>query len=124
METIDTPYIARRTYNYWNHKGRYQKLADALHERVPVSGPVDNPRRNKALERYRKACCAYYDLFNNGGGNRAQTIRRYFPGALRLSQCGTGGQIFYATEEPMDRIILEAALEQGLITDINNAPEG
>ena len=127
METTNTqstPHIARRTFNYWNGNGRYQSLADALHKRVPSEGAVENPNRNKALERYRKAVNAYYDLYNNGGLNRPQAINAYFKGALRLARAESWGQVPYATEAPMDRIILEAALEQGLITDINNAPEG
>lgn len=122
--TTDTPHIARRPYSYWNKCGRYQSLADALHKRVPRYGPVESPNRNKALERYRKACCAYYDLYNNGGINRPQAINAYFKGALRLARSWSWGQVPYATEAPMDRIILAAALEQGLIDDINNAPEG
>lgn len=122
--TTDTPHIARRPYSYWNDCGRYQKLADALQELVPPEGPVASPNRNKALERYRKAVNAYYDLYNNGGCNRPQAINAYFKGALRLARSWSWGQVPYATEAPMDRIILAAALEQGLIDNINNAQEG
>lgn len=113
---------------YWDNTGRYQDLALALQKLVPASGPVEKYWKNKELERFRKASCAYYDTFNNGGCNRMKSISRFF-GAdvtswLRLMWSnrkhfnGLNGwdKIHKYTEPKMDEIILAAAREQGLLT--------
>ena len=95
---------------YWNGNGTYQALNDKLRTLIPHEGPV--PTGSPKLEKLRVAGNCYYDLFNNGLGNRAAEFRRVF---------GFGGK--YITEngfyEPkleamMDDIILAAGLEQGL----------
>jgi hypothetical protein len=85
--------------NYWNNTGRFQSLANDLEKLIPSAGPVENARQNPKLERLRKIVNAYYDLLNNGGGNRS-------------SWC----QVYARTEPVLDNAILDAALEQGLIS--------
>ncbi len=103
---------------YWDGKGEHQALYDELNKRIPAMGSVEDSRgANRRLEKLRVAANCYYDLFNNGLGNRAAEFRRVF---------GFGGSViaknnFSATlhesvelERKMDEIILLAALEQGL----------
>lgn len=111
---------------YWNRTGRYENAAKALHEMIPASGPVLNPRANPMLERFRKAVNCYYDLYNNGLCNRAASFSRLF--GLKVSEYRfrrlRGGwhidQHLYAAVEPrMDAIVRAAADEQGLTHLIN-----
>lgn len=102
---------------YWDNKGRYQALLDKLNKLVPVSGPVPDPKKNKNLERFRKASNAYYDIFNNGAYNRGRSIARIFRINLsRFKNCKghiTDWDGIHKVVEPvMDQIVLDAALEQ------------
>lgn len=103
--------------NYWNGNGKYQTLADQLLELVPANGQVDKPKQNPALEKFRLYTNAYYDLFNNGGWNRARDIYRWFPGAMSLAKKNRWDDIYGITEPRIDKIILAAAREQGLIKE-------
>lgn len=114
--------------NYWGHNGTFQTLADQLEKLIPVEGAVEAPRgKNKRLEKFRQAANAYYDIFNNGGCNRGPLIRRIFDisvGAYRYGSRGRRGVmttnwngIHRAVEPIMDEIVLDAAVEQGLITE-------
>ena len=109
---------------YWNRTGNHQDLVEKLQALVPMSGSVEKPWKNKALERFRKASNAYYDIFNNGGCNRGRAIGKYFEGAMYYLSRHYGvynfgrvnwERIHMITEPKMDAIILEAAKEQGLI---------
>ena len=60
--------------SYRNANGTYQLQADFLSDRVPFTGTCSN----RHLERFRKASNAYYDVFNNGGGNRNASIGQFF----------------------------------------------
>lgn len=107
---------------YWDSTGRHQKLAEELRKLIPAAGPVENARKNPKLERFRKVANAYYDLFNNGGGNRKQACRAYFG----VDRYGVSARLhvrwsdykaaFQLTEPVLDNAILDAALEQGLIS--------
>lgn len=101
---------------YWDGEGKHQDLADKLKKLIPISGSVDSPHTNRALEKFRKASNCYYDLFNNGLCNRAAEFRRVF---------GFGGTSIaerYSNTDPkmiqlemmMDSIILAAAEEQNI----------
>lgn len=104
---------------YWNGKGKFQKLADILKEKIPVMGSVDNPRStNKKLEQYRNAANAYYDVYNNGGINREYHIKKFF--GIPASDIQKHFHHSYGLpeymkgliERGMDKVILEAAEEQ------------
>lgn len=111
--------------NYWGNNGTFQTLADQLEKLIPVEGAVEAPRgKNKRLEKFRQAANAYYDIFNNGGCNRGPLIRRIFNigvGAFRYGRGRhqhTNWNAIHRTIEPiMDEIVLDAAVEQGLITE-------
>ncbi len=93
-------------------------MVDALNALVPPSGSVTNKSRNRALETFRIASNAYYDLYNNGLGNRARSFSRVF--GLRVNDYMLGfadpsNRLFQVTEPRMDDIIYAAAKEQGII---------
>jgi hypothetical protein len=101
---------------YWNNKGKYEELCTKLDKLIPDEGEVADSKTNNCLEKYRRACNAYYDLFNNGLCNRADEFRTVF---------GFGGTWIAKTDFPyceklerkMDEIILLAGKEQGLVTE-------
>lgn len=109
---------------YWNEQGTYQTIAEALQGLVPAIGEVpEGKTTNKALERFRRAQNCYYDLYNNGLGNRAREFSTLFkiPGVPReikqnyrtnfLVSSMTEGAI----EKKMDGFILDAYREQVLL---------
>ena len=63
---------------YWNHNGKHEALAAQLQALIPSEGQVVSPRKNKKLEKFRKAVNCYYDLYNNGLGNRANSFAKVF----------------------------------------------
>ena len=104
---------------YWGNTGTHQALADALQKLVPASGGLDKPRsKNKELERFRRAANAYYDIFNNGGMNRAPLIRSIFGISVssyrRWDRQIDWNRIHVVIEPILDGIILAAAKEQGI----------
>ena len=125
-------------FSYWNSNGKYQHLAGELHKLVPAAGqvrnpeqnPVRNPEQNPALERFRLYANAYYDIFINGGWNYPKVnhfltdpkdIYRWFPGAMSRAKKGRWDAVCIVTESRMDKVILAAAREQGLINNVEAA---
>lgn len=107
--------------SYWNNNGKYQHLAGELQKLIPIAGEVENHKQNPALEKFRKYSNAYYDLFNNGGGNRRQAVQAYFPRAYqKANECNYRG-VYAITEPRMDEVILAAAREQGLLDNAEAA---
>ena len=99
---------------YWNRKGTHQNLVKQLNELVPAMGEIQG-KQNKALEKFRKASNAYYDIFNNGGCNRAAEIRGIFKFGMTTMRTGktfNWNAIHERVEPIMDKIILAAAAEQ------------
>ena len=70
--------------SYWSGEGKYQKQYEELQKLIPREGAIEKGmcKHTVSLERFRKACNSYYDVFNNGGGNRDASTARFFPGAL------------------------------------------
>lgn len=110
---------------YWNHTGTHQELAVKLQSMIPFSGKVEDFRKNKKLEKFRKAVNCYYDLYNNGLGNRARSFAKiigipagqykYDRYARQAYGCAFADVLYTKTEAVMDEIILDAAREQGLV---------
>ena len=110
---------------YWNNNGTYQELVVKLQSMIPAMGEVNEPRKNKKLEKFRKAVNCYYDLYNNGLCNRAQSFAKVigipagqykYDEYSRRAYGSTFSKTLYTkTEAVMDEIILEAAREQGLV---------
>ena len=99
---------------YWGNTGLYQDMCTKLEELVPLEGPIEGTK-NKKLEKFRRASNCYYDIFNNGGGNRNRETSRVFPGALRefnRRYSVNWDAIYNITEPVMDKIICEAFAEQ------------
>lgn len=113
---------------YWNDKGTYPEAIVKLQEKIPTSGPVVNPYKNKALERFRKAQNAYYRLYNDGEFNTGvgnmfgikyisqfHTREYYADDKGRLqSYLDWAESLYDEVEKGMDRIIEAAAKEQGI----------
>lgn len=108
---------------YWHKTGKHQELADQLFRLIPHSGECEDKRgSNRRLEKFRKAGNCYYDLYNNGLGNRAQEFRSVFGfggvGRFAYGSAASNRHFDLTCErvEPiMDDIIIAAAKEQGLI---------
>lgn len=87
--------------SYWGGNGKHQAKADLLQKLIPTSGAVTPP----ALDSFRRAGNAYYDLYNNGLCNRADEFRQVF---------GFGGTTADAAriEARTDALVLAAWDEQ------------
>jgi len=99
--------------SYANGSGQYQELADRLQKLVPAQGSI---KSNPTLERFRIACNNYYDVCNNGGGNRGRSIGKMFPGVmshiderLRFRSTPNWDAVLEMMDGKMDEIILAAA---------------
>jgi hypothetical protein len=110
---------------YFSDRGRYNILNAKLWKLIPQYGSVKNPRINKHLEKYRKACAVYYDLWNNGLGNRASEFRKvmdikssdysYWQYSGRGSFKKFNNELYVLAEAKMDELIIRAAIEQGIL---------
>jgi len=101
--------------NYWEGTGKYEKLSSELDALLPVKGSVDKPEQNPKLEKYRKMNNAYYDLYANGGGNSSRKTSYYFPKTITHARNGDWDLCKIITEPLINKAIIMAALEQGLI---------
>lgn len=111
---------------YWDGYGTHQELVKKLNELIPVMGEIKGSK-NVNLERFRKAQNAYYDIFNNGGMNRGHSISKFFGSGVTyylrqnrkdyhfFNSIKGWNRIHELTEPKMDKLILAAAREQGLI---------
>ena len=106
--------------SYWSGKGKYQKQYDELQKLIPREGPVENGmcKHKISLERLRKAGNSYYDVFNNGGGNRDASTVKFFPGVLSeiRESWARGVKVNWSyigrlCDEKMDEIIAEAYIK-------------
>ena len=103
---------------YWNRNGKHEELAQKLQALIPHEGQVANPRKNKKLEKFRKAVNCYYDLYNNGLCNRASSFAKVFGLPAREYRLigkflRYDASLYADTEQVMDKIVYEAAVEQG-----------
>ena len=103
--------------SYWNSEGTYQTQYEELWNLVPKEGEVKKGmcKHVFSLERFRKACNSYYDVFNNGGGNRDASTAKFFPGVLYSLQYSRKSgynvdweYVHRICDEKMDKIIREA----------------
>ena len=106
--------------SYWSGEGKYQKQYDELQKLIPREGSVEKGmcKHKISLERLRRACNAYYDVFNNGGGNRDRSIAKFFPGVLSEIRFAWKHQytpnwdyIHRVCDEKMDEVIVEAYIK-------------
>lgn len=102
---------------YWNHNGKHQNKVTMLERLIPDSGSVPDPRKNPKLERFRKACNCYHDLYNNGLCNAMSEFRKVFGIAAshyRLRRYEFSQTLYDLVEKTMDEIIVEAFEEQSV----------
>jgi len=106
--------------SYWSGEGKYQKQYNELQKLIPREGVVEKGmcKHTVSLERLRRACNAYYDVFNNGGGNRDRSIARFFPGVLseireswKYGYSINWDYIHRVCDETMDEVIVEAYIK-------------
>ena len=94
-------------------------VVDALDELIPAYGSVKNINKNRCLERFRTAQNVVYDIFNNGLMNKGKQLK-----VLKLKMydlplpnewfAGDWDRIKEIVEPRMEKIILDAAKEQGI----------
>jgi hypothetical protein len=104
----------------WNRNSPLSPIVDKIEALIPSSGSVDNPRKNRALEKFRKAANCYCDLYNNGLMNRASEFRTVFGIAstnyiihTRLGRRYTE-EMYAAIEIKMNEFIRAVVIEQGI----------
>ena len=124
---------------YWNDEGRYQDLYNELQDFIPGMGSVldvENERRIRMklpsnspklgrkgkfyhLEARRLGVNQYYDLYNNGLGNRYHGFKKRF-GVGSYQAVNDIGDARKTIDTVMDSLILNAAKEIGLdVMDIS-----
>ena len=108
--------------SFWNNESELRDLSGQLAKLVPATGPVSNPRKNRALEKFRRAANCYYDLYNNGLCNRASEFRTIFGissshyrNPSRLAGFSFRPEIYSLVEEKMNEIVIAAAKEQNIL---------
>ena len=106
--------------NPWGVNEGFKHLQEKLDELLPMMGRCEFPNsKNKALDKFRRAQNAAYDLFNNGLGNKRQQFKRIFGWSVGPRDTGYANQMTWShwedrVEEVLTPIILEAAKEQGI----------
>ena len=101
-----------------------ESVVNALNELVPFQGSVKNINKNRCLERFRTAQNVVHDIFNNGLINRGKQLKvlklkiwelplDYWRGG-QLIQPANWTRIKEIVEPKMEKIILDAAKEQGI----------
>ncbi len=106
---------------YWSHKGKHEHLCEQLNKLVLSSGEVEDHENNPALETFRVASNCYYDLYNNGLGNRGKQFEEVFGfSAFDVGEDLNGfsveltQELIDRTEAKMDEFVVLAAHEQGI----------
>lgn len=101
-----------------------ETVVDALNDMLPAMGSVKNINKNRCLERFRTAQNVVHDIFNNGLMNRGKQLKvlklkiwelplDYWRGG-QLIQPANWTRIKEIVEPKMEKIILDAAKEQGI----------
>ena len=106
--------------NSWGVNSGFKHLQEKLDELLPMMGRCEFPNsKNKALDKFRRAQNAAYDLFNNGLGNKRSLFQNIYgwsvgPRDTSYAQKMTWSHWEDRVEEVLTPIILEAAKEQGI----------
>ena len=99
-------------------------VIEALDDMIPAMGSVKNINKNRCLERFRTAQNVVHDIFNNGLMNRGKQLKvlklkiwelplDYYRGG-ELIQPANWTRIKEIVEPKMEKVILDAAKEQGI----------
>tara|TARA_B100001173_G_scaffold310231_1_gene324297 strand:- start:400 stop:780 length:381 start_codon:yes stop_codon:yes gene_type:complete len=101
-----------------------ESVVNKLNDMLPGWGSVTNINKNRCLERFRTAQNVVHDIFNNGLMNRGKQLKvlklkiwelplDYYRGG-ELIQPANWTRIQEIVEPKMEKIILDAAKEQGI----------
>ena len=101
-----------------------ESVVNKLNDMLPGWGSVININKNRCLERFRTAQNVVHDIFNNGLMNRGKQLKvlklkiwelplDYYRGG-ELIQPANWTRIQEIVEPKMEKIILDAAKEQGI----------
>ena len=106
--------------NPWGVNEGFKHLQEKLDELIHFEGRCEFPNsKNKALDKFRRAQNAAYDLFNNGLGNKRGLFKNIYGWSVGPRDTGYANQMTWShwedrVEEVLTPIILEAAKEQGI----------
>ena len=101
-----------------------ESVVNKLNDMLPAWGSVTNINKKRCLEMFRTAQNVVQDIFNNGLGNRGKQLKvlklkiwelplDYWRGG-ELIQPANWTRIQEIVEPKMEKIILDAAKEQGI----------
>jgi hypothetical protein len=96
----------------WEGTSELKPIVDKLNLLIPEEGSVLNKEQNKHLELFRIAQNCYYDLYNNGLGNR----RKEFYKLYKLASYGLvdDEEFLNKVELKFNAFILNACEEQNI----------
>ena len=106
--------------NSWGVNEGFKTLQEKLDELIPFEGRCEFPNsKNKALDKFRRAQNAAYDLFNNGLGNQRALFKSIFGWSVGVRDTSYATKMQWSmwedrVEEVLTPIMLEAAKEQGI----------
>ena len=106
--------------NPWGVNEGFKDLSEKLDELLPMMGRCEFPNsKNQALDKFRRAQNAAYDLFNNGLGNKRSLFQNIYGWSVGVRDTSYAHKSTWThwedrVEEVLTPIILEAAKEQGI----------
>ena len=109
--------------NPWGVNQGFSHLNNNLNDLLPFEGRCEFPNsKNKALDKFRRAQNAAYDLFNNGLGNKRTLFKSIFGWSVGVRDTSYATKMQWSmwedrVEEVLTPIMLEAAKEQGVTND-------
>ena len=109
--------------NTWGCNQGFSHLNNNLNDLLPFEGRCEFPNsKNKALDKFRRAQNAAYDLFNNGLGNQRALFKSIFGWSVGVRDTSYATKMQWSmwedrVEEVLTPIMLEAAKEQGVTND-------
>ena len=109
--------------NPWGVNQGFSHLNNNLNDLLPFEGRCEFPNsKNKALDKFRRAQNAAYDLFNNGLGNKRGLFKSIYGWSVGVRDTSYATKMQWSmwedrVEEVLTPIMLEAAKEQGVTND-------
>ena len=109
--------------NPWGVNQGFSHLNNNLNDLLPLEGRCEFPNsKNKALDKFRRAQNAAYDLFNNGLCNKRSLFQNIYGWSVGVRDTSYATKMQWSmwedrVEEVLTPIMLEAAKEQGVTND-------
>ena len=109
--------------NPWGCNQGFSHLNNNLNDLLPLEGRCEFPNsKNKALDKFRRAQNAAYDLFNNGLCNKRSLFQNIYGWSVGVRDTSYATKMQWSmwedrVEEVLTPIMLEAAKEQGVTND-------